>query len=290
MRFVVVGGALALIVIVIGAIVRRSPRGATAATGARLVSDVPPTPSTIALLERWRDRTTRWRLAVAVPAVIASLGLSIVAGQSVEVGVGSHPAWADPLLVGLVGAFGGAIAAEMHHLRPQHARRPRTVDLAPRDLGAYLPHGSRRRLFLIGLAGLAAVIAEVVLVGGVPILGLGALGLLALVPVTQSGIVRRGRPALVPELRRADDAVRRLAIRSVDEAGAGASLLLVAWQLAPVYSTVDLPEIAEFGLVAAQLACLVIAVLWWRRSQAQRLLPDVAGALAPARRQEAACD
>lgn len=275
----VLGVLLAVVAVMV--LLRRRPSPAIAEQGRQLVADVPATPATVALLERWRDRAHRWRQVVAVPAVVGSIVGNLVLRQSVDVGVGAHPAWADPLLTGLVGAFLGAIAAEAHHLRTRSSG-PRTVDLTPRDVRAYLPHPDRRRLVALGIAAAVATLGALVLVDGhVPTLGLLALALAVVVPVTQHGIVTRARPALAPDLRRADDAVRRLAVRSVDEAGAGAMILLVAWQLAPVYTAVDAPTGVETAMGVAQLASLVLAVVWWRRSHPRRLLPDVAAALGP---------
>lgn len=254
--------------------------GAIAQVGTSLVAEVPGMPLAIALLERWRDRAHRWRLAVAVPAVVGSIAGNLALRQSVDVGVGAHPAWADPLLTGLLGAFVGAIAAEAHHLRRRSAG-PRSVDLTPRDVAAYVPGGSRLRLAWLTAAATTAMVATLVLAQGhFPTLGLLALFLLALVPVAQRGIIGRARPAVAADLRAADDAVRRLAVRSVDEAGAGAALLLIAWQLAPAYTTVNVPTPIAGALAVTQLAALIVAVVWWRRSNPTRLLPDVAASVA----------
>jgi hypothetical protein len=277
-------GFASVVLVVVGLAVvlsaHRRRDGTIAQLGTCSVADVPTTSSAIALLERWRDRAVRWRASVAVPAVLGSVAGNLLLRRSIDVGVGGHPAWADPLLTGLLGAFVGAIVAEAHHLR-RRSGGARTVVLVPRDLAAYLPAGSRARLGRLTAAAVTTAVATLVLTDGhVPALGVLALGLLALVPVAQRGIISRARPAVAPDLRTADDAVRRLAVRSVDEAGAGAALLLIAWQLAPVYSSATVPRPIAAVLAVIQLAALVVAVVWWRRSNPDRLLPDVPAILA----------
>lgn len=258
---------------------RRHPIGAGAVTGRQLVADVPATPMTIALLERWRDRASRWRSTLAVPVVFTTIATSIAVRRSLDIGIGAHPAWADPLLMGMLSVFLGAIAAELHHLR-HRPTGPRVVELVPRDVAAHLPVGARRRLVALALlAGVASALSITVGEGRVPWLGMLALAISGAVPLVQRGIVGRSRPALDADLRAADDAVRTLAVRSVDEAGAGAAVLLAAWQLAPTYTTVDVPLRVAGAMVMAQVAALVLAILLWRRSNPRRLLPDVPAAL-----------
>jgi len=260
---------------------RRGRVGAAAALGRAFVAEVPATPEAEQLLERWRDRAARWRRSVAVPVVLVTLGASIVLRGSVDVGTGAHPAWADPLLTGLLAVFLASIAAEFHHLRNREPG-PRTVSLLPREVGVHLRSGSRLRLVVLAAAATIATVLTVT-VGSQPFPSLGLLALVVagLVPVVQRGIVLRARPALPDDLRAADDAVRALAVHSVDEAGAGAALLLVAWQLAPIYSSAAVPTPIQVLMVAAQLAALVVAIVWCRRSNPHRLLPDAAALNGP---------
>lgn len=258
---------------------RRHRGGAVAEVGARLLARVPPTEASVALLTRWRDRAARWRLAVAMPVVGLTIAASVAIRSSLDVGIGAHPAWSDPLLMGLLGAFVGAVAAELHLLRRRTPDR-RRADLTPRDVAYRLPAGARTRLaVLAALAAVASVSTVLVTDGEVPILGLLALLGSGAVTLVQRGIVARGRPALEADLRAADDAVRHLAILSVDQAGAGAILLLSAWQLAPVYTAIDIAPVIEAGLVLAQVVSLIVAVVWWRRSNPRRLLPDIPAVL-----------
>lgn len=273
--------AMLAVVLLIGLPVflgRRYPVGAIAAIGSGLTHGVPPTTDAVALLTRWRDRAARWRSMSALPVVLGTVVASIALRGELGVGVGAHPAWSDPLLTGFLSVFLGAIAAELHHLRTR-ARGPRAVELRPRDVEDYLPVAAhRRRLVLVALAVVAVALTATV-AASFPATGALALVIAALVPAVQRGIVGRARPAMADDLRAADDAVRRLAVRSVDEAGAGAVLLLTAWQLAPVYAAVDVPPVVTIAMVVGQVGALVVAVVWWRRSNPKRLLPDVLGTL-----------
>lgn len=272
--------ALLAIGVVVGvAVTARRRTSAVAGIGRDLVAQVPATTETIRLLERWRDRAARWRTVLALPVVVTVLVTSVAVRSSIDLGIGAHPAWSDPLLFGLLSVFLGAIGAELHHLRPRDADR-RAAELVPRDLADHLPRGSRRRLaWLVIAAVVASVLAVVVGAVVVPWYGLVALAIAVAVSVVQRGIVLRGRPALGPGLRAADDAVRRLAVRSVDEAGAGAIVLLAAWQAEPAFTALSGPGPLEAAFVIAQLAALVTAIVWWRRSAPRRLLPDVRAAL-----------
>lgn len=273
--------AVVVLAVVVVAVVMAATRGssAAAAIGRELVASVPSTPDTVRLLERWRDRAARWRAVVAIPVVVAVLVSSIALRASIDLGIGDHPAWSDPLLLGLLGVFLGAIAAELHHLRAPRGGRRRGAELVPRDLHDHLPSGSRRRLVALAVASGVAALLTVVVSGRVPGLGLVGLAVAGSVPVVQRGIVLRARPPLDPALRAADDAVRRLAVRSVDEAGAGAVVLLAAWQLGPVLEVAATSTTVEVVVAVARIVALVVAIVWWRRSSPARLLPDVPGML-----------
>lgn len=240
------------------------------------IDGVPVTSTAIELLHRWADRTKRWRRLLGLPTLVLTLSASIVFTQSVNVGIGEHPPWSDPVLMVLLSVFVAGIAAELHHLR----RRPgatRYANLTPRDLSDFLPGGARRRQLMLALIAAASTLLAVTVAGQrMPVLGVVALLLAGVVPLVQHGIVQRGRPAVRPALRAADDAVRRLAIRAVDDAGAGAILLLSAWQLAPTYADAGAAGPVEIGMIAAQVAAFVIAVVWWWRSDPNRLLADLA--------------
>lgn len=233
---------------------------------------VPATEPARMLLQRWRDRALRWRMGLALPAVAAAIAGGLLVHQQVRVGVGDGPAWTDPVLVGLLASFLGALGAELHLARPA-AGTMRAARLAPRDADLYVSRGAgRRRAVLAVLAG-TTLAAAALLVGWTALMpGLLAVAVLGLVPVAQQRIATRPQPVLPPDLTAADDTVRRLATRTLDDAGAGAALLLVAWQGSTVGQA--LPHWWPPLLWGLQLAALVVAVVWWRRSAPRRLLPD----------------
>jgi hypothetical protein len=77
--------------------------------------------------------------------------------------------------------------------------------------------------------------------------------------VTHRYVVRaitgRGRPALPPELRAADDAVRAYAARRVAAETLAATVLVLAWQVAQVDSV---PVVVGAGLALAAVAATVL--------------------------------
>lgn len=236
--------------------------------------DLPDTSAARHLIGRWRDRARRWRTAAGLPTAIGVLGLSLVGRGEVHIGIGAGPLWADPLTMGLAAAFVGAIGAELHHLR-HRPEGPRTVSLRPRDLGDFLPPGSRRRLGgLAGSAGALAVVhALLPTVSGVPLPAIGALVVAAAVVSVQRSIVFRPRPLLPEDLAAADDVVRGLAVRSVDAAGAGIALLMTLWQVSWMLpSTGPGGGLLAIAAGSVYLAALAVALLWWWRGGPASLL------------------
>ncbi len=258
---------LAVVIVLWGAIVRTGlPKGPV--TDAELDGlAVPDDPDVRALLERWRDRARRWRMLGGLPLATGVAVASVALRSEIRIGVGGAPLWSDPLVMGLLGAFAGAIGAELHQLRQRQAG-PRTVSLAPRDLDDYRPEGSgRRTLVLAGVAaGVAMVHLGVPAASGPPIPGLLGVVVAGTVLTVQRAIVGRPRPALTGHLAAADDAVRRLAIRSVDAAGAGSLLLLTLWQVSAITEAL-VPGDSGLAAIAAltYLGFTILALIWWRR-------------------------
>jgi hypothetical protein len=117
----------------------------------------------------------------------------------------------DVLVFGLGGVALGAMAAELHHMRPSPG--PRTARLEPRSVGDYLMEQDRRRM--IGAAIAAGVLAASAMALGERTAAIvGALALLVLLAARtlQMRVATRGRPATADHLRRADDFARELAI------------------------------------------------------------------------------
>lgn len=281
-RISVVGAVLIAAVILVVVFVQRRPAGSIAQIGSALVADVPASMTSVVSLTRWRDRAHLWRTSLGVPAVMGAIVAGLVVRQEVTFGFGGGPMWMDPVLAGLLAAFCGGMAAELHHLK-RPTPGPRVAELRPRDVAENLPAGARPRLWILA-GGAVAASAIAIVIGGwhVPLPGLLALLLAGALPLAQRRIMERARPAVPADLRAADDAVRRLAVVSVDAAGAGSMLLLIGWQLMRVHPVVA-GTAGEFLLSIGQLAALIVAIVWWRGSNPKRLLPDVPAALAAGR-------
>ena len=264
---VAVGGlaVLAVLVCVAALVWRRSARPAEATIPQLAGLGVPASDDTRALVTRWRDRSARWRLYAALPAIAAATAAGLVTRDTVVLGIGTGPVWTNPLLMGLLAAFVGAIGAELHHLRRRPAG-PRTASLTPRSVSDHLDVRARTRLAVVAV--LAGAVTALDLVhpdtARVPVAGLLAVGTAGTIPPIQQAIVTRPRPALPEPLERADDAVRGLAIRSIDAAGAGLVLLLAVMQTATLLDTAVTTAAGGqllFGL--ATLTGALIAVVWW---------------------------
>lgn len=232
------------------------------------------------LLAAWLGRARRWRTVGGVTAAFAASLLSLTSRNAVTIGIGWGRPWHDPLLVGLLASFAGAIGAELHRLR-HPSTGTRTASITPREPGRYAPYSPpARRGTLIGLAVVTIVAGTVVaLAPGTSVIpwpgyALAALAVLAAARAMQRVIALRGRPALPDNLQAADDLVRRLAITSIDTASAGIALLLVAWQVSDVLDAAwpDAPGPADVAIGLALIAALVVAVVWWWRGAPHRLL------------------
>lgn len=282
---VAVGGlaVLALLLPMAALAWRRSTRPAQV-TDAQLAGlDVPPTDDGRALVTRWRDRSGRWRWNAALPAIAAATATGIADQSGVVLGLGGGPVWTNPLLMGLLAAFVGAIAAELHHLRRRPAgprpTGPRTAGLAPRSVNDHLSARARTRLAVVAV--LAGTVSALDLLqadtAAVPAAGLIAIGSAGIVPPIQRAIVTRPRPALPEPLERADDAVRGLAIRSIDAAGAGLVLLLSLMQSTVLLDTaVATPAGGQLLTGLVTLAGALIALAWWWRAGPAALIAGAA--------------
>lgn len=241
------------------------------------------------LVARWADRAHRWRRDAAVPAVVAAAAVSLRATDEVSFGLmntaGVTPLWGDPVVAGLLALALGGLAAELHQLRPTRGGR-RSAELRPRDLATLRRPSSRvRRAVLSGLV-LVAIGWQVWLAptplsgGGPPAIAVAAVVLVA-GEVTERRIAGRPRPALPAGLVRADDLIRRAAVRSVDDATSSAALMLLAW--ASLGLAGRAPEGALFDALTAlvPITALVVAAVWAWRSRPSRLLAAAGEPVAP---------
>lgn len=197
------------------------------------------------LLTRWLERA-RWARTIGGFAGCAVWALAFQTR-------------ADVLVCGAVGILAGAVAAEMHHLRRPGG--PRLASLHVRSVTDYLPRAERN--WMIGVAVAAAITGLVGLVidGRSPSAtsAAGALLLLGVTYLAQRRVASRGRPALPPSLRQADDLARCLAIgRGLARPVTYASLALIARSL------VELQSHLSFAPALSALTWLLAVRLWWR--------------------------
>ena len=163
------------------------------------------------------------------------------------------------LVWGTAGIAAGALAAELHHLRP--ATGPRTARLEVRSVRTYLwPYDQRRMIAVAAAGGLVAV-------GGLTSAemhtaswwGLGAAVALGVAHLAQRRVASRSRPALPDSLRQADDLARELAI------GRGLAWPFTYFAIALVGKgcLVLGEQYSLIGFIGIGLHCYAIG-LWWR--------------------------
>lgn len=150
------------------------------------------------LLTRWLERA-RWARFVGGFAGVVACALA----TRFQGGL---------LLFGTAGIFLGAVAAELHHVRRPSG--PRTARLEVRTVREYLLPNDEH--WMIGVAALATASG----IAGVwrddtraaTWWAVAALVVLGVTRVMQVRVASRARPAVSPELTRADDLARELAI------------------------------------------------------------------------------
>lgn len=203
------------------------------------------------LLERWLRRSRHYRYVGGTVGLVLGLGFEDNGG--LEEG-----------LVGLLAgiAIGGALA-ELHILGSRQTKT-RSADLTRRRLSDYVSRSDSVAMAAIALAGLATLAAALV---GDPLpsghsLTYGVISI-AIVGATlglQTMVVRRARPAVSEELRRADDLLRRLA------ATQGFARPAIAVALISLSAGVaDLGNSEDLDLVVFVLA--VAGLVWYARSR-----------------------
>jgi hypothetical protein len=281
----------ALLVLAVVWVMRSTGRG-RGIPGAAVAqaAGVPDTPAARALLGRWRDRARRWRSIAAVPLVVAAVvgGLALEGrvGYALLDTVGGSPLWTDALVVGLLGAAFGAFGAELHQVRRRHDG-PRSADLTPREVRDLRQATSGLRRGVLVAAALAAVAFHGTVVAseatsGLPWSALGALVVLGASEVVERRIAARPRPVLPSDLAAADDAIRRVGVRSVDDAASGAAVILAGWaSLGALGVAPGSGRVLDPAAVLVPITCIALAVRWWWRSAPHRLLDEPTRAGAP---------
>ncbi len=210
-----------------------------------VLSGTPARPSTdrlfAAYLSRARRYRTSWSVVGWLGGVVLALGLR-----------DSQALYGNPVIMGPIGYFAGAIVAELHHLR-RRGHGVRTASLAPRHLADYAPAHQQRLLRALILVMAAVVGVGLVLNATnesqihrdppfpptvvrearslwVPLLVLGALALAVWIIVerTERVVVQRPRPAMPDELAEGDDAIRATSVQTLALGGAGFLALLIS--------------------------------------------------------------
>jgi hypothetical protein len=222
---------------------------------------------------RYLALTRRWRVAGMVAATAVVTAYDVSRGT-----IGLN------FLTLFVGWFVGAIVAEARLVR-----RPtgvvRSASLAPRTSDRYvgrfiwaLPDAA----LLISVAAMVAtaiVAGPRALVGWAPLVGLGGAALaVGVVHVTRRAVIARAQPALPPDQRAADDAIRSRSIHVLCASGATVALYGVLYQLGPIAATAT-PEstAAQWFARIAGIGALAIPALGWNLATArwsvQRMAP-----------------
>lgn len=230
---------LALLIVAIG--VGLSGRDPGAEERARVMVD---DPASVALLTRWLRRSRHFRFVGGLTGTV--LGFGFIDNSPLPIAVG--------LLAGV--SAGGALA-EVHSLRRGRGHR-RTADLARRRLGDYAARTDLVAASLIAAGALAATIAGLLGAGPDPsrawLAGLATLAVVAIIVTMAWLVVQRPRPALGPDLRRADDLMRRLAATQGFTRPAIALAIVLLGR-----------SLSGLGLTgpAVVLVLAVAAIAWW---------------------------
>jgi hypothetical protein len=228
----------------------------------------------LVVVDRAMTRHASWRSHGGAAGLLVAGMIAVMRPGGFVIGVGVGGQWfPDVLVCVLGGVFVGVIAAESHHLRAGPGRAGVGVaSLEVRESSDYV--SPRAHLGRVGRM-LGCVIAMLLIVATLTASGdasavvvcSGSLVVLvtALVEWQQRRIVGRARPALPVDLVDTDRALRRLAIGSLNHAGSGLVMLLLANAMSATASFNSGPFADIAGVFSAAL--LVGAVVSWRRSR-----------------------
>ena len=190
----------------------------------RIADRLSDDPASRQLLTRWLQRV-RWRRWLG-----GFLGILVAVLLSAD---SNGP---DLLVLGFAGIMAGSLSAELHHWRRADGGGARAADLATRQIRAYTVAGEQLLLGLLTAGALLVLAADA---GGLSPgttdqgptwpWAVAVVTVVGVVLAMQWRIVSRPRPALPPELRRADDLARRLAVsRGVAQPGTALGLAMLA--------------------------------------------------------------
>jgi hypothetical protein len=246
--WMVAGGILVLVMLAVLALgINLAGVDVDAAVRAQWVSDAPVR---AALLERWLRRSRHFRFVGGLTGFIIGLGL-----------VDNGDLWVA-IVGALIGVAVGGAAAEVHSLTGGR-RGTRSAELVRRRLLDYVSPIDAIALVAIGAAAAAVLVAGVVNAGGGTGPAVAAVVAVGLVALMLRLVVMRPRPALDPELREADDLMRRLAAtRGFTRPGIAVALVLLAWAMSAAGWTDAVPGI--------DVVLVIIGLAWWLASRQTR--------------------
>ncbi|MFN8022059.1 MAG: hypothetical protein U0Q03_11070 [Acidimicrobiales bacterium] len=198
------------------------------------------------LLTRWLERARWARFVGGFAGVVACVLATNFRGSL--------------LLFGTAGIYLGAMIAELHHAR--RPAGPRAARLEVRRVSDYLT--TRDLRWMVGVAVVAAALG---FLGAWDAdtrtamwWGLAVLAVLALTRLMQQRVASRARPAVSPELTRADDLARELAIgRGLARPATYLGLAMLAEATDSLTSL--LGDLATF---LGTVCWFTAAVLWWQ--------------------------
>jgi hypothetical protein len=242
-----------------------------------VLSGTPPGPVTDRLFAAYLSRARRYRTSWSVAGWLGGVVLAVALRDN-------SAAFGNPFVTGPIGYLGGAVVAELHHLR----RRPhgvRTASLAPRRLADYVP--ARQQRLLRGLVVVMGAVTGIGLVLNatnrsdirarldlppyvvreaksfwIPLVLLGTLAVAVWVIVerTERAVVERPRPAMPDDLARADDAIRATSLQALALGGAGVIALLACWAVSVIANGfVDYDALHPWALLF-ELALFALAI------------------------------
>lgn len=205
----------------------------------------------------WRVRSHR------INGAVVGAGIALLEGltehRRVSIGIGG-PGWSpmgDVLFGGLGGLLVGSVLAETWRIRIGGAVRHAELEARAPDVKAT---SLRPVVACLTAATVALGLASGELRGFA--LAAASSALLVVHQLVLRAVAERGRPALPPELRLADDTIRRFASRRLTVETLAAAVLLAGWQ----FGGVPRP-ISDWIVAGISLASLVGTVVLLRRSR-----------------------
>ncbi len=213
---------------------------------------VAPDPLSAALFARWMRRSRHFRFVGGLAGGI--MGLAFADGSLMPVLIG--------ILAGI--AVGGA-AAEIHSVGRRESA-PQSADMSVRHLRDYVTRTDSVALALVAGAAVVMIAGAVLgLVGGNGIVWASATALLAVggAASMQWAVSVRRRPALSPDLRRADDLMRRLAAtQGFTRPAIAFALMMLSQGLATLGNSI--------AVTVAVLILWTLALAWYVASRQSR--------------------